>query len=377
MLLLLSFKGSLRKWHREGILSREIELYVAYVRHGVFEQIDIFSYDPDDAGALALIDCTDAERARLRVIVPSKGQRGLAGSIAYSLSPMVGKRLAKAGYDIVKTNQINGGWRAFALTRAGVPLLARCGYLLSRRFDKNGQPVRAAVARMIENALFRRARAVSVTTAGAKSDVEARVGTDRPVFVAPTYVNTSLFNSNAADKQPGHEVVYVGRLEPQKNILAIVEACQAAGVALRIIGDGSLRAQVEQHAAAIGATVSITARMQNTDIADLYRTQRYYILASLHEGLPKALIEAMSAEMIVIGTPIPGIVDLVQDGVTGYLSASTAAADIASTIRRAVESGDAGIAIAQAARRLVLERHSLESYVALEAGYIRGVVRRK
>jgi glycosyltransferase involved in cell wall biosynthesis len=94
----------------------------------------------------------------------------------------------------------------------------------------------------------------------------------------------------------------------------------------------------------------------------------------VYEGLPKSLIEAMSSEMVCIGTNVPGIADLLTDGVTGYLCDGTDAASIAGTIERA-RAEPSNITVARAARAFALEHHSIRTYLDREHGAIERWVR--
>lgn len=373
LLLLLSFGGSLRKWHEMGILSREIELYVEHLRLGNFEAIDIFSYDADDRAALALVDCPDDIRARFNVVAPTRKRRGKLGALMHSLDISLMRRLAKDGVSVVKTNQTSGAWPALLLRMFGVPVFARCGYLLSRRLWKNRKLPQAAIAWALEFTLFNAARLISVTTDGAAEAVRKMTFGRRPVFVAPTYVNTTLFDADVAAKPNSDTIVFVGRLEAQKNVLNLVSACHLAGAPLIIVGDGSLRDEMKALVARLSAKVEIIPRMQNVDIAGLYKAYRMFALPSVHEGLPKVLIEAMAAEMICVGTAVPGIVDLIEDGRTGYLSSGLEPEAIAAAIEKARSNPDRE-AVGRAARAAVIERHSLRSYVEREISELRAAL---
>lgn len=183
------------------------------------------------------------------------------------------------------------------------------------------------------------------------------------------HVDTALFNGDVARKTVEDAIIYVGRLEPQKNVLNLVKACRISGVPLRIVGTGSLEAAVRDLAAATGADVQITRNVQNAEIAELFKAYKYYALPSLHEGLPKSLIEAMSSEMVCIATAVPGITDLLTDGVTGYLSAGLDEISIAGAIDRA-RADPANAVVAKAARRSVLARHSIQTYLDRERAAI-------
>jgi glycosyltransferase involved in cell wall biosynthesis len=367
MLLVLTFKGSLAKWAEAGILRRELEVYVEHLARGHVDEITVFTYGSDDAAALAGLDVDAAIRDRFRLLAPRRRSRSVFGHLLHSVDVPAIRRAVAAGCGVVKTNQINGAWTAWIARACGARFLLRCGYLLSRRFEMNRQPVAAAIARLIEGISFRLADAVSVTTAGARAEVLARLpaGSKTVVYVAPTYVNTELFAARGGAAPVSRRFVYVGRLEPQKNVLALIDAAALAGVPLTVVGDGSLREPMLALAAERGVDLVHHHRLDNDEIAALYRETRQFVLPSLHEGLPKVLIEAMSAEMVCVGTPTGGTTDLIEDGVTGFLTAGFAAADIAAAMTRALDDPRA-TEMARAARRLVVERHSITGYAAGE-----------
>lgn len=370
LVLMLSFGGSLRRWRDAGILSRELELYLEYLRRGLFERVVIYSYGSTDEAVLAELDLPVEIFGRIEIVGPEQQLRGLGGRLAHSFDIAHLKRAA-AGAMVCKTNQISGSWSAIVVRLLGVPLFVRCGYILSRRHWLNRKYGAAVVSTLLEGVLFNAANLVSVTTADAAAHVRKAVFRKPRIFVAPTYVDTEVFCANAADKPDDDTLVYVGRLEPQKNLASLIEACAKTGASLQIIGDGSLRETLKALAAKLGAKVEFTPSLQNTQIAALYRSRRYFVLPSLHEGLPKALIEAMAAEMICIGTAIPGTMDLLRDGETGFLARDTGADAIAAAITRARTDPRRNV-IARQARRLVLANHSLPGYADREFGEIMG-----
>ena len=370
LLLILSFGGSLQRWRDGGILSREIELYVEYLRRGMFERVIVFSYGSSDRDVLRQAGLPADLTDRFEIIGPSQPLHTPLAKLAHSLNPALLRDAAKRA-SICKTNQISGSWTALLLRLLGVPMFVRCGYILSRRHFLNGKHLAGLVSAGLEGVVFNAARLVSVTTKDAAERVALfRVMRRNQVFVAPTYVNTELFDSRAGDKPADETLVYVGRLEPQKNLANLIEACAMTGSALEIIGTGSLRAELEGLARRLAANVSFTTALQNDEIAALYWKRRYFVLPSLQEGLPKALIEAMSSEMICIGTAIPGTMDLLREGETGYLARGTDPAAIAAAIERARQD-PRQVAVARAAREYVLSQHSLPGYATREFDEIR------
>ncbi len=370
LLLILSFGGSLQRWRDGGILSREIELYVEYLRRGLFERVVVFTYGSADSDMLRQAGLPADIVDRFEIVGPARPLRSAWARLAHSLDATALRKAAR-GASICKTNQISGSWTALLLRLFGVPLFVRCGYILSRRHFLNGKYLPGLVSAALEGIVFNAARLISVTTKDAAERV-ARFQVLRKgrLFIAPTYVNTELFDARAADKPETGSLVYVGRLEPQKNLASLIEACAMTGSALEIIGTGSLRTELEALARRLAADVSFVPALQNVEIAALYRARRYFVLPSLQEGLPKALIEAMSSEMICIGTAIPGTMDLLREGESGYLAQGTDPAAIAAAILRARQD-PRRLDVARAARAHVLAHHSLPGYATREFDEIR------
>jgi glycosyltransferase involved in cell wall biosynthesis len=86
------------------------------------------------------------------------------------------------------------------------------------------------------------------------------------------------------------------------------------------------------------------------------------LMPSLAEGTPYAMIESMACGRPAVGTPIGGIPELIQDGITGWLARTTNVADIADAMERMWDSRDKWVAIGQSARRLV-EVQNNETFV--------------
>lgn len=57
-----------------------------------------------------------------------------------------------------------------------------------------------------------------------------------------------------------------------------------------------------------------------TNVGDYMAQANYFVLSSDAEGLPMTLIEAMSMGVVPISTPAGGVVDVIKDGITGYLA---------------------------------------------------------
>ncbi len=118
--------------------------------------------------------------------------------------------------------------------------------------------------------------------------------------------------------------VCVARLDRQKNHGALLDAF-AAGPArhpaskLLLAGDGPMRNELEQRAKhlKIGDRVLFLGRRE--DISTVLGAADVFTLASLWEGNPLSVMEAMAAGLPVVATAVGGVPELMEHGCHGFL----------------------------------------------------------
>ena len=367
LILFMSNGLSLTRWRAIGLQSREILLYREFLRRGLFKRVTVLSYDPADHDELHRLRSVDPLFSRLKVITPpaSRGRlEGVAGLI-WSLRTVWAERDRLRSAAWLKTNQISGAWAAVLAARlTGRPLLVRLGYVLSERFARQQQPVRAATARLLEQVAYATATRIVATSAEAVLHIRRRPAATHKVSLLPTYVDVGLFSPKTAYDFDA-PVVTVGRLEPVKNYVNLALACRKLGRELHIYGAGSQESELRALAAEPGSPVILKGLLANEELAVQLRAYSIFALTSRYEGLPKALIEAMALGLVCVGTDVRGINELISDGDTGYLSPSTEVADIAQALARAI--AERNTAVGRRARAKIESGFSLERYVAGEA----------
>ncbi|WP_408511392.1 glycosyltransferase [Paraburkholderia phytofirmans] len=85
-------------------------------------------------------------------------------------------------------------------------------------------------------------------------------------------------------------------------------------VELTLIGDGALRAELERLAAQLGLgdTVRFTGALNGGDLLCTVSQHALFVLPSLQEGMPRALLEAMAVGVPVIATQVGGVAEVVD-----------------------------------------------------------------
>ena len=108
----------------------------------------------------------------------------------------------------------------------------------------------------------------------------------------------------------------------QKIILEVVKNLReihGLQVKLLICGNGLLKQQLKQYVKENGLVEQVKFLGYRTDIYELFAISDCFIFSSLREGLSVALMEAMAAGLPVVCSRIRGNIDLVEEGVNGYL----------------------------------------------------------
>lgn len=114
----------------------------------------------------------------------------------------------------------------------------------------------------------------------------------------------------------------VGELSRRKNHEVVIRALAAIKdrkVVYVICGKGTLESYLKTLADNLGVSDRVFLLGFRTDVTEICKTADIFVFPSLQEGLPVALMEAISCDLPVVCSDIRGNADLVEDGVNGYL----------------------------------------------------------
>lgn len=107
----------------------------------------------------------------------------------------------------------------------------------------------------------------------------------------------------------------VARLAPEKSHQTLLDAVATLpDVRLVLVGDGPQRGWIEAEVTRRGLSDRVELLGARTDVAQLYQTFDAVALTSSREGLPLALLEAMSHGLPVVSTAVGEIPALLADG---------------------------------------------------------------
>ena len=221
--------------------------------------------------------------------------------------------------------------------------------------------------------------------------VRARIIAPGRALVVPTGVDVRRFHPgadcSALREELGisrqHRLVgAVGSLVPQKGHRFLVEAAamvieQMPHTSFIIAGDGPLRDELQARVAELGLGRRFQLLGMRDDVPRVLSSLDLFVMPSLWEGLPYALLEAMAVGVPVVATRIPGLVDLVEQARTGWLAPARSAEGLAEAILRALNDPGLSAMMAETARARILAEHTRERMLEqLAAVYQRAVEER-
>lgn len=200
-----------------------------------------------------------------------------------------------------------------------------------------------------------------------------------PIYYLPNCVDLRPYQqvcasraSQSAAPRPV-SILYLGYLGQAKGSFVILEAAallksSSPQMLIQLVGSELTPGEVERlhqqvKAGQLADLVHLSPPRFDQDKLAAFQSADIFIYPSFHEGVPMAVLEAMSAGLPVIATRVGGLPDVVQNRLTGILIDPGQPQQLAAAILALVNQADLRLAMGAAGRRLAEERYSLESHV--------------
>lgn len=353
-----SYGVSLQTWETHGMLLREVELYKRLLpRVG---DITFVTYG----------DSRELEYAELLGDIQLLYNRwGLPPHWYARLAPILhfGSFL---GSKLLKTNQTSGAMAAIPVQRwFRKKLIVRCGFMWSDHAAKmygEGTERAMDIFRQ-EHRAFRNADKIVVTTPEMKAyAVEQHNIESEKISVIPNFVDVEAFSHGTSPPRDNRTVCYVGRLaREQKNVGVLLDAMIGIDAKLLIIGDGPERKDLETKAKKNGVDAQFKGVIPFPKVANYLRSSTMFVLPSLFEGQPKALMEAMASGTPVIGANSPGIREFLTHNQNGLIC-EPSAGSIRNSIGTLLANNDLRNRLGASGREYINSNFSLDHVADLE-----------
>ncbi len=163
-----------------------------------------------------------------------------------------------------------------------------------------------------------------------------------------------------------NRVVFVGRLAPKKGVKYLIEAMDSVtnDVVLWIIGDGQEREELECLVSKHNIKATFIGQVTPTKIDQYYRKADIFVLPSIEgEGMPNAVLEAMSHGVPVITTRSGGLPTIIENGQNGYLVPMRDPEAIAVRVDDLLNDSSLRHSMGMNGRKYVIDNHSWDTLV--------------
>lgn len=160
----------------------------------------------------------------------------------------------------------------------------------------------------------------------------------------------------------------VARLHRQKGQIyllpAFAEVARACPEAhLLIVGDGPERAAIEAQIQNLGIESQVHLLGARKDVDHLLDLTDIFVLSSLWEGLPLAIIEAMGRAKPIVSTHVDGIAEIIQDQKQGLLVPPGNSAALAEAMMTLIKNSKIAVQLGATARKKVLDEYHIQKMI--------------
>jgi len=148
----------------------------------------------------------------------------------------------------------------------------------------------------------------------------------------PAYVRS---HATSPRSRRHHNILWIGRLEPQKDPLLALKTLQALGGSSRLtmLGEGSLRADIERQIAVLKLKDRVTMAGHVHEIESHLASSDALLITSHYEGGPAVAVEALAMDVPVVSTDCSYLLhDLLKTPESGRIVASRDPADLAAAL---------------------------------------------
>lgn len=183
--------------------------------------------------------------------------------------------------------------------------------------------------------------------------LEKRIVKRKKIRLVTNGVDTTVFLPADAEKKkqlrrfnnlPFDKKVFlaVGRLREQKGYEHLIDAVQKlaknrSDFLVVVLGDGELKNKLRGKTKVFGLVPYIDFRGNQADVLSYFQSADIFIMPSLWEGLPVALMEAMSCKLPVIASAVGAIPTVVDSGISGLLVPPQASDQLAKSMEYMLE----------------------------------------
>lgn len=352
--IFLSIGDSLDEMEKSGQTDRFINLYLkSYIKN--FKKVYLFSYGN--------------EKWKLPKGVTLISNNSHLHRYLYALFlPLIHKKILKS-CDVVRgfglTSSVSSLLLQKILIGKKIPFVFNWAYDYFV-FSKNEYRwTMAIVLKILEFISFKNAARVFIAT---NNKVKKLKG--NKFIYLPNGVDTNLFMPRIDHNLA---ILYVGRLEKQKNLYFLINSIALLPPKYRkitFLGSGSLKVKLQDSARDKNVNLTIHEPIKNSLLPNFMSAFSIFALPSHIEGSPKALLEAMAAGLVPVVSNFETAPDIITNGKDGFV-VNFKKKDFAAKIHNLLEDGNLRKTLSKNANSKISKEFNISHLINKEIGILK------
>lgn len=290
----------------------------------------------------------------------------------------VGRELSRGHYDIIHIQE-PGSLGITALLCAKFLRIPVVGALHFTP-DQVARMMTGTTSRVIEWCMkryiafiYNSYQAIMVPTATFSAFLSS-VGVKRPITVVSNGVDTTVYTPKPKrGTQKQFSVLYVGRLDQDKNVMVLIDALSHANarVTLTIAGSGKEKDALLSRAKTLGVSDRIrwVGTVSPKEMVSLYHDADCFVLMALYEVQSIVTLQALASGLPVLGARAGALPELIHDGENGYLLDPTDAQGLGEKMSYLAAHPSVCVRMGKESRAISLLHHKPTVLARLEALY--------
>ena len=185
-------------------------------------------------------------------------------------------------------------------------------------------------------------------------------------------------------------ILSVGRLREKKGFATLIEACsclvdQGVRFQCQIVGYGpdaaKLQAMIDERG--LAPLVTLARKLTHEQLIERYQAASVFALPCQiaadgdRDGIPNVLLEAMATQLPIVSTPVSGIPEVVEHGISGLLVPPEEPSALAASIATLIADPDLRARLGRAGRALVAQRFSSDANLELLRDLLKSATERE
>ena len=251
-----------------------------------------------------------------------------------------------------------------------------CPLIVSQRGDYYARYGRTRLW-LTEKLIYRHADILLTNSARIRDNLRHRYPNKRILAIRNLLDLPDLPPQSPAETPPVWHIVSVGRLTAEKGHQYLIEALYLLNTKFNrqdftaiILGDGALKTDLAQLVDRYHLSDRIQMPGFCDDVFPILSTAHLFVLPSLHESSPNALIEAMAVGLPCVASSVGGVLDLIDHQENGLLIPPQASGALAEAINALLTNHELAVCLGRNARRKIEEMFDNDrSIQQLEAVY--------